>query len=474
MTLIRFGTDGWRAVIGDEYTYENVRYCAEGVARYLENVGLASRGLVVGYDTRFSSEDFAAATAEVVAAHGIPVSLFDRSAPTPLACLAILQRQAGGAAVITASHNPGRYSGFKYKPEYAGSAPPEIVSALEAGIDASQVDHDIPRLSLEQATDTGKVTLFDPIAPYLEHVGRTLDLGRVRDAGLNVVFDAMHATGAGLLSSLAGAGKTRVAEIRAERNPAFPGMAAPEPITRNLAALAGQVIATGADVGLATDGDADRLGVIDEKGAFVDQLQTFALLCYYLLEYRGERGPLVRSVTSTRMIDRLGEIYGVPVFETPVGFKFVGPKMMETGAIAAGEESGGYAFAGHLPERDGTFAGLLFLDLMARAGKKPSELVEELYAKVGRHYYDRADVHLAPDQREAAIARVAAARPTDLAGVGVKSIDAIDGFRFELENGGWVLIRPSGTEPLLRVYTETTDQSLVQPLLSAGRRLAGV
>jgi phosphomannomutase len=174
------------------------------------------------------------------------------------------------------------------------------------------------------------------------------------------------------------------------------------------------------------------------------------------------------------MIDRLGEIYGVPVFETPVGFKYVGPKMMETGAIAAGEESGGYAFAGHLPERDGTFAGLLFLDLMARAGKKPSELVEELYARVGRHYYDRTDVHLAPDQREAAIARVAAARPLDLAGIGVKSIDAIDGFRFELANGSWLLIRPSGTEPLLRVYTETTDQSLVQPLLSAGRQLAGV
>jgi len=254
MTLIRFGTDGWRAVIGDEYTYENVRYCAEGVARYLSTTGLAGRGLVVGYDTRFSSEDFAAATAEVVAAHDIPVSLFDRPAPTPLACLAILERQAGGAAVITASHNPGRYSGFKYKPEYAGSAPPEIVTALEAGIDASQIDADVPRIGIEAAIDAGKVRLFDPIAPYLSHVRRTLDLERIHAAGLNVVFDAMHATGAGILAALAsperpGAG-TNVFEIRSERNPAFPGMAAPEPIARNLSALAAQVTATGASVGL--------------------------------------------------------------------------------------------------------------------------------------------------------------------------------------------------------------------------------
>jgi phosphomannomutase len=474
MTLIRFGTDGWRAIIGAEYTYENVRYCAEGVARYLEGVGLASRGLVVGYDTRFSSEDFAAATAEVVAAHGINVSLFDRPAPTPLACLAILERQAGGAVVITASHNPGRYSGFKYKPDYAGSAPPEVVSALEAGIDAAQAGGDVTRLPLEEAQRTGRITLFDPVQPYLDHVRRSLDLARIQDAGLSVVFDAMHATGAGLVSTLAAGGRTQVLEIRKERNPAFPGMAAPEPIMRNLASLAEKVVATGASVGLATDGDADRLGVIDEKGAFVDQLQTFALLCYYLLQYRGERGPLVRSVTSTRMIDRLGEIYGVPVYETAVGFKFVGPKMIETKAIAAGEESGGYAFAGHLPERDGSFAGLLFLDLLARSGKTPSQLVRELYEKVGRHYYDRVDVHLDPERREVAIGRVASAQPSHLAGLAVKSQDTIDGFRFELANGGWLLVRPSGTEPLLRIYTETTDQSLVEPLLSAGRSLAGV
>jgi phosphomannomutase len=233
------------------------------------------------------------------------------------------------------------------------------------------------------------------------------------------------------------------------------------------------VIDSGAEIGLATDGDADRLGVVDEKGHFVDQHQTYALLCLYLLEYRGLRAPIVRSLTSTRMIDKLGEQYGVPVHETPVGFKYLGPRMIETGAMAAGEESGGYAIAQHLPERDGCFTGLLMLDLLARSGKTMSQLVQDLYARVGRHFYDRIDVHIAPDQREAAIARVAAAKPDALAGRRVLRQDNLDGFRFELD-GGWMLIRPSGTEPLLRIYTEMTDQAWVKPVLEAGREIAGV
>jgi phosphomannomutase len=473
-TLIRFGTDGWRAIIADTYTFDNVRFCAEGVARYLKSSGLASRGLVVGYDTRFASEDFAAATAEIAAAHGIDVWLFDRAAPTPMGCYAIVDKKAAGAVMITASHNPGSYNGFKYKTNVGGSAPPEIVSQIEAGLDAAQLEGPVSRMPLEEALKAGKVRLFDPNPAYDANLRRLVDLSALKEAGLNVVYDAMHSTGAGILGRLLDGGKTRLTELRGERNPAFPGMTSPEPITRNLTQLAARVVADGADVGLATDGDADRLGIIDENGRFVDQLQTFALLCYYLLEYRGQRGPLVRSITSTRMIDRLGSIYGVPVHETPVGFKFVGPRMMETGAIAAGEESGGYAFAGHIPERDGCFSGLMFLDLMARARKKPSQLVEELYAKVGQHYYDRIDVHLDPATRDAAIARVAEAQPRELAGVKVISQDRVDGFRFELGDKGWVLLRPSGTEPLLRIYTETTDRSLVEPLLQAGKALAGV
>jgi phosphomannomutase len=470
---IRFGTDGWRALIAEDYTFDNVRDCAEGVARYLETTGLAGRGLVIGFDTRFGSEDFAAAAAEVVAAHDIKVLLSETSAATPVSCHAILDKHAGGAVIITASHNPGSYNGFKYKPEYAGSAPQEVVDQLEAAIDAGREDGAPERLPLERAVSDGLVQRFDPRPAYDAHVSRLIDLDRIRAAGIDVVFDAMHATGAGVIPRLLNGAQTRINELRSERNPAFPDMSAPEPIARNLKGLMQTVLNTGADIGLATDGDADRLGVVDEKGHFLDQHQTYALLCYYLLEHRGLRGPIVRSLTSSRMIDKLGELYGVSVYETPVGFKYLGPKMMEIGAITAGEESGGYAFAQHLPERDGCFGGLLMLDLLARSGKTPSELVQELFSKVGRHFYDRLDVHLSPRLRQTAVARIAEANPDTLAGRKVQKRDQLDGYRFEVD-GAWLLLRPSGTEPLLRIYTETTDVALVKPLLDAGRELAGV
>ena len=472
-TPIKFGTDGWRAIIAEDYTFENVRDCAEGVARYLSDAGLADRGLIIGFDTRFGSEDFAAASAEVVAGHGIKAYLFESAAATPVACHAILDKRAGGAIVITASHNPATYNGFKYKPEYAGSSPPEVVDALEAAIEAGRAAGGPRRMTFEAAVQQGAIERFDPRPAYDAHVARLVDLDRLRSTGVHVVFDAMHATGAGVLARLLDRGTTQIVELRAERNPAFPGMAAPEPIGRNLVPLMETVVNSGAEIGLATDGDADRLGVVDEKGHFVDQHQTYALLCYYLLEHRGMRAPIVRSLTSTRMIDKLGDLYGVPVHETPVGFKYLGPKMMEIGAMAAGEESGGYAIAEHLPERDGCFTGLLMLDLLARSGRTMSQLVEDLYAKVGQHFYDRIDVHVAPDQRQAAIARVAEAKPGALAGRRVLSQDTLDGFRFELD-GGWVLIRPSGTEPLLRIYTEMTDPAQVKPILEAARELAGV
>jgi phosphomannomutase len=472
-TPIRFGTDGWRAIIAEDYTFENVRDCAEGVARYLKDSGLADRGLVIGFDTRFASENFAAASAEVIAAHGIKTYIFDSAAATPVACHAILDKHAGGAIVITASHNPGTYNGFKYKPEYGGSSPPEVVDALEAAIEAGRAAGEPKRVAFDAGLQQGIIERFDPRTAYDAHVAKQIDLDRLRSTGVHVVFDAMHATGAGVLARLLAGGTTHVQELRAERNPAFPGMVAPEPIARNLAGLMQTVLDSGADIGLATDGDADRLGVVDENGHFVDQHQTYALLCLYLLEYRGMRGPIVRSLTSTRMIDKLGEMYGVPVYETPVGFKYLGPKMIEVGAMTAGEESGGYAFASHLPERDGAFGALLMLDLLARSGKTPSQLVQELFSKTGQHFYDRIDVHLQPGQREQAIATVAAAKPDVIAGRRVLKQDSIDGYRFELD-GGWLLVRPSGTEPLLRIYTELTDPSWVKPVLEAGRALAGV
>ena len=248
-----------------------------------------------------------------------------------------------------------------------------------------------------------------------------------------------------------------------------------EPIARNLEELTQLLAGGGFDIGVATDGDADRVGIADEKGTFINQLQVFGLLAYYLLEVRRERGPIVKSVTTTSMVQRLGQLYDVPVYETKVGFKYLGPKMMETDALIGGEESGGYGFRGHVPERDGILAGLYFLDFVARTGKRPSELLAELYAKVGAHYYDRIDVSLRPEDRERIWQRAEAARPDAIAGIKVTGIDTTDGFRFTLDDKGWLLLRFSGTEPLVRIYTEVVDDpSLVQRVLAEGRALIGV
>jgi phosphomannomutase len=473
-TPIRFGTDGWRAIIAEDFTFPNVRAVAKSVALYLKEAGLAKRGLVVGYDTRFASEDFAAAVAEVVAANGVHVYLCDRSAPTPVIGYSILDRKAGGSVVITSSHNPAQWSGFKFRPEYGGSAPPEVLARIEAHIPGAVASGRVESLPLAEAKARGLVETFDPRPPYRRQVARLVDLEYLRDAGLRAVVDSMHGAAAGYIRQQLSGGKTQVREIRAARNPLFPGMHNPEPIARNLAPLTQAVRRHKADVGLATDGDGDRLGVVDEQGEFLNQHQVFALLAYYLLEVRGQRGPLVKSLTTSRMIQSLGKLYGVPVFETPVGFKFLGPKMVAEDAIVAGEESGGYAFRGHLPERDGVVSALYFLDLMARRDRRPSELVAELYEKVGPHFYDRIDIQLPPEKVPAMRERLVRARPDRIAGLAVTAADTTDGFRFSLEGDGWVLFRFSGTEPLLRIYTEVQDEALVAKVLQAGRELVGV
>ncbi|MEX0801154.1 MAG: phosphoglucomutase/phosphomannomutase family protein [Dehalococcoidia bacterium] len=468
---IRFGTDGWRAVIGDEFTFANVRACAQATALYVKRAGLAARGLVVGYDTRFASEDFAAAVAEVLAANGVPVYLCDRPAPTPVVGYSILDREAGGSVVITASHNPAQYSGFKVRTEYAGSAPPEILSQIEALIRPGE---EPPRLPLKEAKAKGLVETFDPRRAYLKHLSTLVDLGELRSAGLRVAVDSMHGAGAGYVRALLAGGKTRVHEIRSARNPSFPRMHNPEPIARNLGPLREAVKRGGAQVGLATDGDADRLGVIDGQGRFVNQLQTFALLAYYLLEVRGLRGPMVKSVTTTGMVPKLGKLYGVPVHETAVGFKYLGPKMRESDAIIAGEESGGYAFRGHLPERDGILSGLYFLDLMARRRKEVPALIAELFDKVGPHYYDRIDIEMSAPERAEVEPRLDSLRPESIAGLAITNVDRTDGLRFTLGDGAWALIRLSGTEPLMRIYTEVPREELVPAVLRECRELTGV
>jgi phosphomannomutase len=315
--------------------------------------------------------------------------------------------------------------------------------------------------------------MIDPKGPYLMHLGDLVDLDRLRNAGLRVLIDPMYGAGAGYLRQLLSGGTNEVYEIRGEVNPAFPGMHNPEPIARNLELTAAAVRDYDAQVALCTDGDADRIGVMDGRGQFVNQLQTYALLAYYLLEVRGERGAMVKSVTTTSMVRKLGDIYGVPVHETGVGFKFLGPKMRETDAIIAGEESGGFAFRGHLPERDGVLSGLYILDLMAQRGKDLPGLIEELYTKVGPHYYDRIDITMTPAERDRVAALLPGLAPTEIAGIPVSGYDTTDGLRFLLADGQWALIRLSGTEPLMRIYTEVLDEAKVPPVLQAVRELTG-
>jgi alpha-D-glucose phosphate-specific phosphoglucomutase len=472
---IKFGTDGWRAIIAEDYTFDNVRICAQAVAQYLLDSQVADKGLVIGYDTRFASEDFAAAVAEVMAGNGICAYLCDRFAPTPAICYAILERKAGGAVIITSSHNPGIWNGFKVKPEYAGSASPEVVAILEKNIATIQAgEKKVRRVPLDEASSKNQVVKFNPAPAYLKQLASLVDTEGIKQAGITVVVDAMFGAGMGYFSTILAGGNTRVIEVNNVRNPLFPGMHSPEPIARNLAALAAGIAQHEAHIGLATDGDADRIGLMDEHGGFINQLQVYALLLLYLLEVRGKRGPIVKTVTTTAMAQKLAKLYNIPVYETPVGFKYVGPKMIETGAIMGGEESGGFGFAGHIPERDGVLSGLFLLDLMIKLHKSPSQLVEYLYSLVGPHYYDRVDVQLLPEQRDTALAHVKSSKPEQIAGLKVTHIDTLDGFRYVLEDGGWLLIRFSGTEPLIRIYTETTNQAKVQDILAEGQKFVGL
>ena len=474
MTTIRFGTDGWRAAIAEDYTFENVRYCAQGTADYIIAQGLADRGMVVGYDLRFRSEDFASAVAEVLAGNGIRAYLARKAEPTPVLSYAILPLKAAGGIWITASHNPAKDNGFKLRSSYAGAAGPETLAEVEKRIAANQRESRINRLDYDTALRQGLIQLFDPEEPYLEQLSRLVDSRPIADAGLRVVVDPMWGVGQGWFPRLLSGGKTVIKEIHGERNPLFPRMKRPEPIEDNLQDLLETVTAWGADAGLANDGDADRVGLVSEEGAFVDQLRVYALLTFYLLEVRQFRGPLVKTISSTVMANKLAARYGVEVYETGVGFKYVAPEMLRVNALMGGEESGGFAFRNHMPERDGILAGLYLLDLMVKMNMKPSQLLEHIFSLVGAHYYDRVDRGMSPQEKPAVVARIDDARPEILAGLTVRQIDRREGYRFLLEDGGWLLIRFSGTEPIIRVYCETTHEEKVSDLLAEGLGLAGL
>jgi phosphomannomutase len=479
-TTIVFGTDGWRARIADEFTFENVRRCADGVAEYVAARGEGAKGVVIAYDRRFASEHFAQAAAEVILARDIPVAFAVHAVPTQMSSYEVVQRGAAAGIVITASHNPWVDNGFKVKAPTGAAAGAEILGVIEARL-AANGGVAIARRPFADAEAAGLVERFDPFEGYERFVRRTVDLDALRAADVHVLVDPMWGAGSGWLSRLLAGGQIRVTEIHQERNPYFGGVN-PEPIRPNIDEALGLLAGGGFDLGLLLDGDADRAGAADERGTFIHQLQVTGLLMYYLAEHRGWRDPVVVSVNNTSMATRLGEHYGIATYETPVGFKFIGPKMIETGAMMGAEESGGFGFGMHLPERDGVYADLLLLDLFLRereAGRWPvSRAIEWFHGIAGPSFYRRVDVHFdRPQYAEAKRRLLVDLRddaPAELAGQPVTrtlALDTGDGFKFWVGDGSWLLVRASGTEPLVRIYTEAVSEATREAMLVAGERL---
>jgi len=403
--------------------------------------------------------------------------VINEPAPTQVSSYAILDRKVSGALVITASHNPYYFSGLKYKPEYAGSASPEVTDRLEQEIQLVQRGGRVRQLRYEDAQQQGLIQVFDPQPAYAVQIGRMVDVDGIKAAGLRILHDPMYGAGQGYVRRLLSGGKTTIDEIHGERNPAFGGMH-PEPIPHNMPDAMKRMKAGGYDLCIANDGDADRVGIIDETGNFINQLQVMAMLMLYLVEKRGMKGDVVRSLTSTSMVDKLGARFGVTVHELMVGFKYIGPKMTETNAILGGEESGGFGFRGHIPERDGILSGIFFADMIVRYGQPLSKILKHLEDLVGPHYYDRHDIRLSRDEyaarRAALYGQLVKEPPSEVAGEPVVRSRTDDGFKFYLKDGSWVLVRFSGTEPLIRIYSEASSKERVDQLLGALEERLGV
>jgi phosphomannomutase len=479
-TRIVFGTDGWRARIAEDYTFENVRRCADGVATYIADRGEQAKGVVLAYDRRFASEHFARAAAEVLLARDIPVAFSRTAVPTQMSSYEVVQRGAAAGVVITASHNPWTDNGFKVKSPTGAAAGADMLPAIEAAI-AAHAGQEIERRPFDDAEAAGLVEQYDPFDGYERFVRRTIDLDALKDADVSVLVEPLYGAGSTWIPRLLAGGRIRVTEIHNERNPYFGGVN-PEPIRPHVDQALAMIAGGGYDLGLLLDGDADRAGAADEQGTFLHQLQVTGLLVYYLAEHRGLRAPVVVSVNNTSTAATLGRHYGIEVHEVPVGFKFIGPRMIETAAMLGGEESGGFGFGMHLPERDGIYADLMLLDLFlrerARGNWPVSRAVQLFHELAGPSFYRRIDVHVERALYDGVKARLlvdlAATPPTTLAGEAVVRTQALntnDGFKWFLADGSWLLVRASGTEPLVRVYTEATSAALRDELVLTGERL---
>jgi phosphomannomutase len=459
---IKFGTDGWRGIIADDYTYENVRLVATAIAAYVLKHEKSEKGLVVGYDTRFGSPRFAELVAETIAACGINVTLSDDYVPTPAVSFAVKHFDATGGVVITSSHNPWNWNGVKFKAYYGGSAKPSIIKGIETELHAGT------KPPLKQA----KVTRADFKESYATALKKFVDLEKIAKTNFKFGVDCMYGSGRGVLAGIFSEKQIKFVEIRAEVNPLFPGIN-PEPILPHVKALQEMVVREGCHAGFVTDGDADRIGAVDEKGNFVDSHKVYSVILRWLLERKKWPGCVVRAFNTTKMLDRIAAKHGRELVETAIGFKYTCDVMLEREVLIGGEESGGIGITRHLPERDGILNALLLANVMADESKTLGQLVADLQRDFGQHHYARLDMHIANDVKESAIRR-ASAGLTHLGPYKVLRTENLDGIKFFLETPtkkedaeAWLLMRASGTEPLLRVYSEAASPELVKELLAA-------
>jgi phosphomannomutase len=459
---IKFGTDGWRGVIADDFTFDNVSRVAQATAAYFKKNKKVRNGVVVGYDSRFLSREFAELTAATLASKGIKVILSDKISSTPMVSLLTKKFGAAGGVVITASHNPARYSGYKLKGDFGGPAHPEMIGKLEKELRKIKAAKSNIRNSFEKFRAKGIIRLMDFTSAYVEDVRSKLDMNHIRSSGMRIAYDAMHGAGQGVLEQLVPV----AALLRNSYNPSFGG-SHPEPLPQHLKDLATTVTGRQCDIGIATDGDADRVGVYDEQGNFVDSHRIFALLVKYLVKEKHMTGEVAKSFSVSQMINVMCERYGLMLHETAIGFKHLCRLMTERDILIAAEESGGLGVKGHIPERDGIYIGLLLCELMAVRKKKLSELVKELMDEFGWHYFNRVDAHLTEQEKKRILARYKKG-VSILGGRPVQRVETKDGTKLFVKNG-WVLVRASGTEPLIRYYAEASSPDDVQNLLEAAQ-----
>jgi phosphomannomutase len=466
---IKFGTDGWRGIIADDFTFDNVRRVAGAIASYVLKYEDPQRGVVVGYDTRFASGRAARIVSEVIAAAGVPVKLADDSVPTPAVSYAVKSQGAAGGVMVTSSHNPWNWNGVKFKGNFGGSATPAIMKKIEEELAADAMPKG-------QAVAVHEVDLKQS---YVEAISKFADIDLISRTKFNFAVDAMYGSGRGVLPGIFRDRGVQHVAIRQELNPLFPGIN-PEPIEPHVALLQQTVIKEKCDAGLATDGDADRIGAVAEDGSFVDSHKIFCVLLRWLLERKKWPGDVVRAFNTTRMLDRIAAKHGRKLYETAIGFKYIADLMMEHDILIGGEESGGIGYSRYLPERDGVLNSLLLANVMAEEGKPLGQLVADLQREFGPHYYGRRDMHIPEALKRSAIQR---ARSEEMRSVGrykVVKKESLDGAKFYLDastngNGAeaWVLFRASGTEPLLRLYSEASSPELVAEILAAGEAFVG-